>query len=143
MRTSHLLMLAICSATQPALASTPAAQNHIQPPPGCAAPSASEFPVRHDVDFEADIRPRITGASPACTNCHGTAGSMSLAPQNARNALIGTDERGQASPNPDAMGMLRVRPFEPYASALLLKISCEIAPYGASMPIGGTVDRRP
>lgn len=34
--------------------------------------------------------------------------------------------------------MLRVRPFEPLASSLFLKVNCETPPFGSRMPLGGS-----
>src|SRR5690606_31121489 len=107
---------------------------------GCAAPGEAQFPIRYDVSFEGDIRPLLESSEQNCTTCHGASGGLSFSAAGVKDALLGPDERGRAAQHEDAMGLLRVRPHEPYASALLLKIACEVAPFGATMPLGGSAD---
>jgi hypothetical protein len=137
-----LLSLGLSLCTSAALAWGPAHELAAIPaPPGCEVPPESEFALRYDVSFEGDIRPLMQAQN--CLGCHGSAGGLSLSTQNVRNALLGPNETGQTSASSQAqsLGLLRVRPFEPYASGLLLKMSCEVPPYGARMPINGTPDR--
>jgi hypothetical protein len=99
----------------------------------CDDLSAGVQPIRHDVSFEGDIRPFITKQ---CASCHGGQGGLSLSTANARNALIGANENG--TPSSGNATILRVRPFEPLASSLFLKLNCDVPPFGGRMPLGGS-----
>lgn len=100
-------------------------------PSGCAPLPTNSFPIRYDISFEGDIRPLLEAQ---CSSCHinGSNGGLNFNLNNAVVNLLGTDERGRAA-NGDA-SILRVRPFEPLASALFLKINCDVPPFGAQMP---------
>lgn len=98
----------------------------------CDALNAEIQPIRYDVSFEGDIRPFITEL---CASCHGGQAGLSLSTANARLGLIGADERG--TPATGNAAILRVRPFEPLASALFLKLNCDVPPFGGRMPPGG------
>ncbi|WP_395788045.1 hypothetical protein [Aquimonas sp.] len=100
---------------------------------GCDAISAETHPIRYNVSFEGDIRPFITNQ---CASCHGSQGGLSLSTANARVALIGANERG--TPSNGNSAILRVRPFEPLASSLFLKLNCDVPPFGGRMPLGGS-----
>lgn len=106
-------------------------------PSGCAPPSADTFPIRYDVSFEGDIRPLLEAQ---CSTCHinGSNGGLNFNLANAVSSLLGANERGQPSVGDPSIA--RVRPFEPLASSLFLKISCEVPPFGDPMPMGGTAD---
>lgn len=100
-------------------------------PSGCAQLPLDTFPIRYDVSFEADIRPLL---DVQCSTCHinSSNGGLNFNLANAVSSLLGADERGRAA-NGDA-SILRVRPFEPLASALFLKINCDVPPFGSQMP---------
>lgn len=105
-------------------------------PEGCDELPASEYPIRHDVSFEGDIRPLLQDSEQECTTCHGSFGSLSLSFSNAHHDLLGAAETGTPSAgDPD---ILRVRPFSPLASSLFLKVNCETPPFGSRMPLGGS-----
>jgi len=99
----------------------------------CESLPADQFPIRYDVSFEGDIRSYVDNL---CASCHGSQGGMSLSLGNVVNSLLGSNERGQASQGDPAI--LRVRPFEPQASALFLKLNCIPPPFGDPMPLGGS-----
>lgn len=99
----------------------------------CEPLPADQQPIRYDVSFEGDIRPFIDNL---CASCHGSQGGMSLAFGNIASALLGPDERGRASQGDPSI--LRVRPFEPQASSLFLKLNCVPPPFGDPMPLGAS-----
>lgn len=66
--------------------------------------------------FERDIQPLLNNAG--CTGCHGGAGGLSLAPDEALSNLVGV----ASSALPD---QLRVDPGRPFESVLFLAINCE------------------
>lgn len=107
---------------------------HAGSPAGCAPLSESEFPIRYDVSFEGDIRPLLQNQ---CSSCHinGISGGLNFNLANAVSNLLGADERG--APSTGNLAIARVRPFEPLASALFLKLNCEVPPFGGQMPPGG------
>ena len=87
-----------------------------QDPSGCEDLSAiPETPGRV---FERDIQPLLDG----CLTCHGSAGGLSLAPDQAYEALVGVTSNAR----PD---LLRVDPGDPAQSVLFRAINCE-APGG-------------
>lgn len=129
------LLLMLCFAGAPAYAWP--VQGGSEPVPAkllgsCDALSAEIQPIRYDVSFEGDIRPFITEL---CAACHGGQAGLSLSTANARLGLIGDDEQG--TPATGNAAILRVRPFEPLASALFLKLNCDVPPFGGRMPPGG------
>jgi hypothetical protein len=97
----------------------------------CEPLPADQQPIRYDVSFEGDIRPYIDNL---CASCHGSQGGMSLSLGSVVDALLGSDERGQ--PSQGDASILRVRPFEPLASSLFLKLNCVLPPFGNPMPLG-------
>lgn len=99
----------------------------------CETLPADQQPIRYDVSFEGDIRPFIDDL---CASCHGSQGGMSLSLGNVLGALLGANERGQ--PSQGDASIMRVRPFEPQASSLFLKLNCVPPPFGNPMPLGGT-----
>ena len=87
-----------------------------QDPSGCEDLSAiPETPGRV---FERDIQPLLDG----CLVCHGAFGGLSLAPDQAYEALVGVASNAR----PD---LLRVDPGDPAQSVLFRAINCE-APGG-------------
>jgi hypothetical protein len=111
MRTSSCLLLAF-------LLQLPVAASAMwtfgAPPSGCEdldgiAPVA-------DVDFESDIQPLLD----TCTGCHGEGGSagLDLRPGQSYDNLVGV----LSNSNPDR---LRVEPFNPDDSSLLLAVNCQ------------------
>ena len=108
------------------------------PPEGCDELPVITLPVRYDVSFEGDIRPRLEDSAQGCTSCHGSFGNLSLSFANARVNLLGVNETG--APSSGDASILRIRPFEPLASSLFLKVNCEIPPFGSRMPLGGSPD---
>ena len=130
------LLLLMCLASSAAHAwpvEEAAESKSLQSLGGCDPLSEKDHPIRYDVSFEGDIRPFITNQ---CASCHGGQGGLSLSTANARLGLIGANERG--TPSSGNSTILRVRPFEPQASALFLKLNCDIPPFGGRMPLGGT-----
>jgi hypothetical protein len=130
------LLLLMCLASVPAYAwpvEEIAASKSLQNLGGCDPLSAKDHPIRYDVSFEGDIRPFI---GDQCASCHGSQGGLSLSTANARIALIGANERG--TPSSGNSTILRVRPLEPLASALFLKLNCDVPPFGGRMPLGGS-----
>lgn len=93
------------------------------------------YPIRYDVSFQSDIRPWLESQDLNCTTCHGGSGGLNLQSGVAFAALLGPNEQGQ--PSQGDSSILRVRPFEPLASALFLKINCSPPPFGNRMPPSG------
>ncbi|SDD83438.1 hypothetical protein SAMN04488509_10850 [Aquimonas voraii] len=130
------LQFARCAALAFGLSATLAAGAQTLPA-GCDELPASTYPIRYDVSFEADIRPLLESEEQRCTVCHGSSGNLSLSFANARSNLLGAQERGVASAgDASANPILRVRPREPLASSLFLKLNCATPPFGGRMPLG-------
>jgi hypothetical protein len=131
MRTPVLLAfpaLWLCASLAPALAASL--------PAGCDELPADSLPIRYDVSFEGDIRPLLQDPGQNCTLCHGSSGDLSLSFANAQAQLLGPNEAGV--PSAGDPSIRRVRPFEPLASSLFLKINCDTPPFGGRMPLGGS-----
>lgn len=130
----RLLLLSLCLVGAQARAWPSASgPDSVQTLGSCDPLSAEQHPIRYDVSFEGDIRPFLVKNQ--CTTCHGGQAGMSLSTASARLALIGADERG--TPSTGNAAILRVRPFEPQASAFFLKVNCDLPPFGGRMPPGG------
>lgn len=70
------------------------------------------------VDFVAEVQPIFDRA---CGFCHGFSGGLSLAPGESYEALYCQPNQGSGAPP----ATLRVVPFAPEASWLLLRVSCD------------------
>jgi len=109
--------------------------------PGCD--SLAGEPVNYRVVFEEDIQPYLGGTFKPqvmeyCEACHVdlSFGSMSLAPINVTQNLIGLDGAGQPS---SGYEYRRVAPGNPQQSLLFLRLNCADAPAtGGRMPPGST-----
>lgn len=106
---------------------------------GCEELPAEVLPVRYDVSFEGDIRPLLEDSEQACTICHGSSGDLSLSFGSAHAQLLGADGAGAPSAgDTNTPPMLRVKPGEPLASSLFVKLNCDVPPFGGRMPLGGS-----
>lgn len=134
MQIPRLVLLSLCLVgTQVQAWPSAPAGDSLQTLGNCDPLSAEQHPIRYDVSFEGDIRPFLVKNQ--CTTCHGSQAGLSLSTASARLNLIGADERG--TPSTGNAAILRVRPLEPQASALFLKLNCDLPPFGGRMPPGG------
>ncbi len=123
-RLSPLLALALLPA-----AAGPGDARERGGPAGCD--SIAAVPIAWNIDYEADIQPIW---DQRCANCHVDhaglyLGDLDLDPGVSWDNLVGQDAFGDPS-------MLRVRPGQPLASALFLKLNCEEPGFGVRMPSG-------
>lgn len=80
-------------------------------------------PIHTQIDFATQIQPLI---EQRCAPCHIdiSSGGMNLRAERVKTSLLGTDETGAPSGYP---GFLRVKPGDPGASLIFLRLNCENA----------------
>lgn len=125
-RSTHAPMLrfaalAFVAATSNALAAAAGETAHA--PDAVDCDSLTTEPVYTHVDFTTQIQPLI---NLRCAPCHIdiSSGGMNLRAENVKASLLGADETGEPSGYP---GFLRLKPGDPGASLIFLRLNCENA----------------